>query len=440
MVVPSREFGLPGYSGGGNVRDARYAGMKTSWVFFALLLSAFPAAEATHAGERQGVWTDTIASAGSWARRIADSFLQRHPEGVTYDTGFTEKKWNYEQGLMLWALCRMSQHTGEPGYYDFVEKNLDRYVEPDGRITSYRLADYNLDLIAPGRALLAVYRKSGQEKYRRAADTLRRQLREQPRTDEGGFWHKKIYPYQMWLDGLFMAGPFYAMNASLTNEPAAFDDIAGQFILIARRTRDAKTGLLYHGWDERRQQRWADSTTGCSPSFWGRAMGWYIMGLVDVLDYFPEQHPKRKELIAILNDVAAGLLKYRDRETGLWRLVLDQGKRPGNYFESSSACMFTYAFAKGAARGYLDTRYFGEAERSFKGILLHHVSIDRNGFVNLHDTIKGAGLGGKPYRDGTFEYYASEGRRTNDMKGVGPFLLAAIELEEGIACRKGEDR
>lgn len=405
-----------------------------------LVLAGFLFSNAVHAGAHTNVPADSVPRAGSWSRRIADSFLLRHPDAVTYDTGFTEKKWNYEQGLILWALYRMSQHTGEPKYYDFVERNLNQYVDPDGRITSYRLSDYNLDLIAPGRALLAVYQKSGQERYRRAADTLRRQLREQPRTDEGGFWHKNIYPYQMWLDGLFMGEPFYAMNASLTNEPSAFDDIAQQFILIARRTRDAKTGLYYHGWDERRRQRWADSTTGCSPSFWGRALGWYIMGLVDVLEYFPEKHPKRKDLVALLNDVAAGLLKYRDKETGLWYLVLDQGKRPGNYFESSSACMFTYAFAKGASRGYLDRKYFRAAERSFKGILFHHVSIDKNGLVDLHDTIKGAGLGGTPYRDGTFSYYASERRRTNDMKGIGPFLLAAIELEKGTGGRKGGSR
>ena len=427
-----REVGPPGCSGRGRVRFVRY---RMTTLLFVLL-----SAGAACAGARAGVPPDAIPVGEAWSRRIADSFLLRHPDGMTYDTGFTEKKWNYEQGLMLWALYRMSEHAAVPRYFDFVEKNLDRYVAPDGGIASYRLADYNLDLIAPGRALLVTYRKTGQERYRRAADTLRRQLREQPRTDDGGYWHKKIYPHQMWLDGLFMAEPFYAMNASLTNEPADFDDIARQFLLIGRHTRDARTGLYYHGWDERKAQPWADRTTGCSPSFWGRALGWYVMGLVDVLEYFPEKHPKRKELIALLNDVAAGLLKYRDRGTGLWYLVLDQGKRPGNYFESSSACMFTYAFAKGASRGYLPGKYFRAAERSFRAILRHHVTVDGNGCVDLHDTIKGAGLGGTPYRDGTFAYYAGERRRTNDMKGIGPFLLAAIELEKGNARAKGGGR
>lgn len=374
-----------------------------------------------------------------WSTRIAESFLQRHPGAVTYDTGFTEQKWNYEQGLMLWALYQMSLHTGETRFYDFVEKNLDKYVEPDGRIKKYRLSDYNLDLIAPGRALLMVHGKTGLDKYRVAADTLRRQLREQPRTSEGGFWHKKIYPYQMWLDGLYMAEPFYALYAQEHNESDAFEDIANQFIWIAQHTRDQKTGLYYHGWDESKQQQWADRSTGCSPSFWGRAMGWYVMGLVDGLDYFPKQHSKRNQLIAILRDACEGLLKWRDDETRLWHLVLDQRKRAGNYFESSSACMFVYAFAKGVRMGYLEAEFFHAAEQSFEGILQHHVSTSGSGLVDLHHTIKGAGLGGNPYRDGSFEYYASEQQRTNDIKGIGPFLLAAIEVEKGRAARAATD-
>ena len=379
---------------------------------------------------------ERIDSNKPWSARIAESFLLRHPNAVTYDTGFTEQKWNYEQGLMLWALYQMSLHSGDAKYSQFVEKNLDQYVEEDGGIKLYRLSDYNLDLIAPGRALLAVYQKTGREKYRIAADTLRKQLRDQPRTTEGGFWHKKIYPYQMWLDGLYMAEPFYAWYAQLHDEAGAYDDIANQFILMAGHTRDSKTGLSYHGWDENKQQPWANKNTGCSPSFWGRAMGWYVMGLVDVLDYFPKEHPQRDTLIAIFKDICAGLLKWRDKETGLWYLVLDKGKKEGNYLESSSAGMFTYAFAKGSREGYLGDEYLHAAEQSFEGILKHHVSIDEQGFIDLHNTIKGAGLGGSQNRDGSFEYYTSEQQRTNDMKGIGPFLLAAIELE---AARGSKD-
>ena len=364
-----------------------------------------------------------------WSRRIALSFVERHPEAVTYDSISPDERWNYEQGLMLVALHEMWKHTGDGTYFDFIRKNLDQYVQSNGSIRSYKRSDYNLDNIGPGRALLWVFQKKKEEKYRLAADTLRRQLTEQPRTHEGGFWHKKIYPFQMWLDGLFMAEPFYAMYASLFEESDAFDDIAYQFITIAQHTRDQKTGLLYHGWDESRQQTWADSVTGCSPNFWGRAMGWYAMGLVDVLDYFPEDHPKRNRLVEIFENLAGAVSRFQDKETGLWYQVVDQGGREGNYLEASASCMFAYSLAKGVNRELLPSAYLENARRGFQGITKNFVSVDDNGFIDLHQICRGAGLGGKPYRDGSFEYYISEPTRLNDMKGYGSFLLAAIQLE-----------
>ncbi len=226
------------------------------------------------------------------------------------------------------------------------------------------------------------------------------------------------------------------ITAKRMNEKAAFDDIARQFILLAEHTRDSQTGLYYHAWDESKLMPWANKETGCSPSFWGRAMGWFVMGLVDVLDYFPQSHPKRKELVRILREATGGILKWRDSKTSLWYLVLDKGDTAGNYLEASSACMFTYAIAKGARMGYLEKRFFREAQRSFDGIIQYHVTINPDGVINLHHTIKGAGLGGNPYRDGTLAYYTGESQRTNDMKGLGPFLLAAIEIERGMPGRQ----
>lgn len=367
----------------------------------------------------------------SWAKRIADSFLVRHPGGVTYDTGFTNRKWNYEQGVMLEALHQMWLFSGDRKYYDFIRQNIDQYVDATGKITSYDPGEYNLDNIAPGRALLVLYQETHEDRYRRAADTVRGQLRHQPRTREGGFWHKKIYPFQMWLDGLYMAEPFYAEYARIFNEPKDFDDIAHQFIRVEAHTRDSKTGLLYHGWDESRQQRWADSLTGRSPNFWGRAIGWYAMALVDVLDYFPGDHPQRPAIIGILQRLSDALLPFRDARTGLWFQVVDQAGRTGNYLEASASCMFVYAFAKGANRGYLDRKFFSVAQESFGGVITTLVTEEQDGTVSLHHTCKGAGLGGTPYRDGSYEYYVSEPQRTNDFKGFGPFLLAAIELERG---------
>jgi unsaturated rhamnogalacturonyl hydrolase len=386
-----------------------------------------------------GLATVKVSENAPWSTRIAESFMLRHPGAVTYDSGSPDQKWNYEQGLMLVALHRMSLHTGEQKYFDFVRKNLDQYVGENGVIRTYKLTDYNLDNVGPSRALLAVYQATRQERFRAAADTLRRQLREQPRTHEGGFWHKKIYPYQMWLDGLFMAEPFYARYALMFNESDAFDDIANQFIWVARHTRDPKTGLFYHAWDESRQQRWANPETGCSPNFWGRAMGWYVMALVDVLEVFPSNHPKRGALISILRDLSDAVLSFRDEKTHLWYQVVDQGRRLGNYLEASASCMFAYSFAKGANKGYLGREFLGAAEQTFQGVVKQHVTIDANGFVDLHGTCRGAGLGGNPYRDGSFEYYIGEPQRTNDMKGIGPFMLAAIELEKANASKTSSE-
>ncbi len=285
--------------------------------------------------------------------------------------------------------------------------------------------------MAVGGALLTLYEATGEKKYKIAADTLRKQLANQPRTHEGGFWHKLIYPYQMWLDGLFMAEPFYAWYSVMTKEPAAFDDIVNQFVFIYKHTRDSRTGLLYHGWDESRQQPWANPQTGCSPSFWGRAIGWYEMALVDVLDYIPRDHPRRHELVSIFRDVSATLLKFQDRKTHLWYLIVDQGAKPGNYFEASASSMFAYAFAKGANNHLLGKNYQKVAQQTFQGIIKNLTAVDAKGFVNLLHTCQGAGLGGKPYRGGSYEYYIGESQRTNDMKGYGAFLLVAIEIERG---------
>jgi unsaturated rhamnogalacturonyl hydrolase len=364
-----------------------------------------------------------------WSARIAQSFLLRHPGAVTYDSASPDTKWNYEQGLILHALLSMGEHSGDSVYFNFVRKNIDQYVDARGVIRTYDIGTYNLDNISPGRVLLALFGKTGQEKYRAAADSLRRQLREQPRTREGGFWHKKIYPYQMWLDGLFMAEPFYAAYAAQFNEPNAFDDITNQFTWVQTHTRDRATGLLYHAWDASRQQRWSDPVTGRSPNFWSRAMGWYAMGLVDVLDLLPPDHRGRKPLLRILKSLADALWRVRDPRTSLWYQVTNKPAVPGNYLEASGSAMFAYAFARGANRGYLPRKFHNRAAHIFQGIIRNLVTVDARGLVNLHQTCRGAGLGSVPYRDGSIAYYISEPRRTNDMKGVGTFLLAAIELE-----------
>ena len=337
-------------------------------------------------------------------------------------------RWTYEHGVVLKGIERVWQKTKKKEYLDFIQQNIDHFVADDGSIRTYSLDNYNLDNILPGRSLLFLYKTTGNVKYRKAAALLREQLKTHPRTAEGGFWHKKIYPSQMWLDGLFMAEPFYAEYAATFHEDAAFDDIAKQFILMERHSRDDKTGLLYHGWDESRKQRWADPATGHSPNFWARAMGWYAMALVETLDYFPQKHPQRAELIAILNRLAEGVVKYQDSRSGLWYQVMDRGGDKGNYLESSASCMFVYALAKGVRNGYLPASYMKTARDGYRGILKEFVKTDAGKF-NLEGTVAVAGLGGNPYRDGSYEYYVGEKVVTNDPKGIGAFLLAATEME-----------
>ena len=364
-----------------------------------------------------------------WSIRIVESLMLNHPDTIWYSGVLKSARWDYERGVVLQGVWQVYQATCEKKYLTYIKRILDPFIGEDGSIRTYEYSTFNIDNIPTGRQLLALYKTFNEKKYKAAADTLRKQLANQPRTHEGGFWHKKIYPYQMWLDGLYMGEPFYAEFAQLFNEPTAFDDIANQFIFMERHSRDPRSGLLYHAWDESKQQRWADTITGRSPHFWGRAMGWYAWGLVDVLDYFPLNHPKRIELIGILQRLSEALVKYREPSSGLWYQVIDQGNRTGNYLEASASCMFIYSLAKGVHKGYLDNKYLELAQGSFTSVLDSMVTVDDKGIISLHHTCQGAGLGGNPYRDGSYEYYISEKQRTNDFKGLGPFILAALELK-----------
>jgi unsaturated rhamnogalacturonyl hydrolase len=369
--------------------------------------------------------------------RVADSSMARWPEALVNDSGKPEK-WAYEQGVLLKGFEAVWRASGDGKYFAYMQRGVDHFVAADGTVRTYKPEDYSLDNVMPGRLLLTLYNVTGQEKYRKAAALLREQLRSQPRTNEGGFWHKKVYPSQMWLDGLYMAEPFYAEYAATFHEDADFDDIARQFVLMEQHARDPKTGLLYHGWDESRRQRWADKQTGHSPNFWGRADGWYAMALVDTLDYFPKDHPRRAELIAILRRLAAAVAKYQDPKTGLWYQVLDRGGAQGNYLESSASAMFVYALAKGARQGYLPDSYFEVARKGYQGLTSRFIETDSAGRTNVTGMVSVGGLGGDPYRDGSYRYYLSEKVVTNDPKGVGAFLLASAEMETDAALTVGE--
>lgn len=349
-------------------------------------------------------------------------------------------KWSYDQGVVWEGLEGIWRRTANPDYYAYIEKAVDHYVTSDGEIRTYKLEDQNIDNIKNGRTLLTLYKVSGKLKYLKAAQTLRKQLMSQPRTSDGGFWHKNIYPSQMWLDGLYMGEPFYAEYSAMMKDDTAFNDIEKQFRLMEQHARDAKTGLLYHGWDDSKAQQWANKTTGVSPNFWGRAMGWYGMALVDVLDYFPPNHPKRKTLVDILVRFAEAVKKVQDPATGLWYQVLDKPKEAGNYLESSASAMFVYALAKGVRQGVLPASYFTVAKNGYNGMLSRFIEKDAQGMSNYTKTVAVAGLGGNPYRDGTYAYYISEKVVTNDPKGVGAFLQASNEMEIAAMPKVGKGK
>ena len=359
---------------------------------------------------------------------MALTLMKRHPESWQIDDS-KAPKWDYVHGLVLHGFEELYKKNPDPRYASYVQGYLDALVENDGTIKTYELEKYNIDMIVAGRLLFNAYEKTKEEKYLKAMQLLRKQLTEHPRTQSGGFWHKKIYPNQMWLDGLYMGEPFYAEYTVTFENGKNLDDVAKQFEQIQLHATDPKTGLLYHGWDESKQMPWADKETGNSPNYWSRALGWYVMALVDALDYFPKDHPKQKELVGYLNNVSESLAKYQDK-SGLWYQVTDKMGKEGNYLEASGSSMFAYAFAKGVNKGYLPSKFKKLANKAFDGLTTQLMKVDADGSITLTQACQVAGLGGTPYRDGSYEYYVNEKKKDNDPKATGPFILAALELNK----------
>ena len=343
-------------------------------------------------------------------------------------TPVVHAEWDYTAGVILTAISAVGKRTGDARFAAFVKQNMDAQVRADGSINTYQLEEYNLDQINQGKLLFELSARTGDARYRTAADQLREQLRRQPRTKEGGYWHKQIYPHQLWLDGVYMASPFLAQYAATYNEPSAFDEVTNEILLVARHLRDPRTGLYYHAWDESRTQPWADPQTGLSKNFWGRAIGWYAMAIVDVLDYLPRTHRDHAAVVRLFQDLAGAIGRVQDPVSGLWYLVLDLPNRNGNYHEASASSMFVYALAKGVRKGWLDARHREIALRGHDGLVRHMVGTDDAGLLSLNRIVSVGGLGGRQQRDGSFEYYLSEPVVANDFKGVGPFILASLEL------------
>ncbi len=365
--------------------------------------------------------------------RMALSEMERWPTAAHLDFMEGRLKWNYTTGFELDAILDVDDRYGYPRMQEYALEWYDEMIDEKGNITTYKTGNYNLDHIRPGGPLFRLYDRTGDVKFRRALRLLREQLTAQPRTSGGGFWHKQIYPHQMWLDGLFMASPWYAEYSSRwergDERAASMADIARQFVVVAEHTFDPATGLYRHAWDESRSMFWADPATGQSAHAWGRALGWYVMALVDALDWLPKNTPGRGEMVEILQGIYRELPRWADPETGMWYQVLDRPEREGNYVEATASAMFSYALLKGIRQGNLDASLTPWAVETYENLVKTFIREDPDGTVSLEKCCAVAGLGGKEMRSGTFEYYISEPVRDNDPKGVGAFIRASLEYE-----------
>ena len=419
----------------------------------------------------------------SYSVRMVESEMKRCPSAADLDGMGGKLKWNYTTGLELLSFldaaypsatgkgpvsdpqgadctgiarpkagCQTGKRQarvpqGEPGtgiaspkanahnaVLEYVDAWYDAIIREDGSVgANYKKANYSLDHVCPARTLFKLYELTGKEKYRACMDSIYAQVCSQPRTEAGAFWHKKIYPYQVWLDGLYMGSPFYAEYSATrlnsTHEKYVnFDDIADQFRIAYSKCYDYSTGLLRHAWDETGSMFWADPYTGRSAHSWGRAMGWYVMALVDVLDWVPADHPARPDLLGILHGILETLPRYADKETLMWYQVLDCPGREGNYIESTCSAMFTYAYLKAVEKGY-EPQYAKYAKRLYRNLVKTFIREEADGTITLTQCCAVAGLGGKENRSGDYEYYIHEKITENDPKGVGPFIWASLIYE-----------
>ncbi len=383
---------------------------------FALLLIAFLLPQSTKAGSNK------------FARHFAESEMTRFPKAWQLDHG-KRLYFGYSQGLGCLAMLNMWKATGEVKYLNYVTEWADSLINDKGEIHLYHADTYNIDYINSGKVLFDVYKQTGNIKYKLAMDLLMKQMENHPRTSEGGFWHKLIYTHQIWLDGIYMGSPFFAQYGMEFNQPQWIDEAIHQVTLCYKRTYDAKTGLNYHAWDESKSQRWANAETGHSPHFWGRSIGWFFMATVDVLDFVPANHPRRNELIVILQQLTKAMSNYQSKN-GLWYQVVDMPDRAGNYEEASVSSMCMYAIAKSVNKGYVAKKYKSVALKAFKGLTKKLIVKNTDGTLSLTKCCAVAGLGGNPYRDGSYEYYINERIRDNDAKATGPFIMGCLELRK----------
>lgn len=368
-----------------------------------------------------------------WSERLARSEMERQGAALEFKEG-AKGSWSYTSGFFAYSLQKLTSECGDHKYGDYGDRIVDSFISPDGSIRGYNFAEYNLDLITPGRAVLEQYERTRDPRLAEAARALRVQLVHQPRTYDGGFWHKGIYPNQMWLDGLYMAGPFYAHYGTLFLEPDAHEDAARQILIADKHLYDPRSGLYFHAWDAKHELGWADPVSGHSPNFWARSIGWYAMAVVDELDDLPPDQSSTKAVRAVLSRILDGIVRWQDPAMGVWWQVVDQGPRHGNYLEASASSMYVYSLAKAVNRGFTPGAKYVEAARSgYAGLVREFIRPGPSGQISLTRCCSVAGLNNKNTagraRDGTFDYYVSEPVVDNDLKGVPAFILAGVEVQ-----------
>ena len=384
--------------------------------------------------EAQKIYPIDAAQALNWSKRLADSELERKTLSYHHDGWDVNRerdpKFEYDiVGLLPMAYDELNKVAPADDYAQVITKVTGSYINDKGEIGRYKLSNYNIDSVAPGRNLLRLYEQTGKEKFKIAADTLREQLEHHPKTTEGAFWHKQKYDSQLWLDGVYMGMPFLARYSVMFEDGASLEEVAKEFELTRKYLRDPNTGLYYHAWDEKKQQDWADSETGLSGYFWGRGMGWLAMALVDTLEIIPASETEiREPLLDMVKEMAADLKNYQDDKTGTWWQIMNMPNATGNYRESSATAMFTYFYAKAVHQGYLGEEYRPVAQKAYDGLVREFITVHADGKISLTNICYVAGLGFG--RDGSYHYYMSEPVYENDPKGTGPFILAGVEMHK----------
>lgn len=355
----------------------------------------------------------TVTSPIEWAQKACEAIMAKfEPEQLPPD------RFHYHQGVFLSGMEKTWRQNRDPKLYSYMKRWVDSQILEDGSIKKFNADE--LDDIQPGILLFTLYEETGDERYKTALHMLVPLLKSWPTNPSGGFWHKGHYPNQMWLDGLYMAGPIATQFANTFGDSDYFDRMAFQALLMVKHTKDPVTGLLYHGWDETKEADWANPETGVAPEFWGRAIGWYPVALLEMFEYMPEEHADKAALVAILQDLLIALTRYQDDATGLWYQVIDKGDLADNWLENSCTALFVHAIAKAVRLGYLDAKYMDHAWKGYQGVI-DTVTFDDNGHVIIGNICIGTGIG-------DYAHYIARPTSENDLHGAGAFILMCAEM------------